>query len=77
MAASETPNFFSELWELAKTAGPFATCLMLLIWFKTDRERLKLQGERDALLERVLVVSQKMVDAMEATLALVKEQRRR
>lgn len=74
--ATETPNFFAELWELAKTAGPFATCLLLLIWVKTDRERLRLQGERDALLERVLGSVQKMSDAMEATLALVKDKRR-
>jgi hypothetical protein len=62
----EGANFMSDLWLAAKTAGPFATMLMLLIWYKTDRERLKLQTERDALLERVLNTMDKVAGAMEA-----------
>lgn len=68
-------NFLTDLWQMAKTAGPFATCLMLVIWFKCDRERLKLQSERDALLERVLKNNDKVGDTMQAALALIGQQK--
>lgn len=43
-----------DIWDFAKTAGPFGTVLTFYVWQRADAERRKLQGERDALLERVL-----------------------
>lgn len=42
------------LWEAARTAGPFGTLLMLVLWWLERVDRVRLQRERDALLERVL-----------------------
>lgn len=50
------PNFLLDLWASAKQAGPFATMLMVYLWYLERKDRLKLQGERDALLERVLTI---------------------
>jgi len=52
--AAAEPNFARDMWEFAKGAGPFGTVLMWYVWQRADNERRKLQGERDALLERVL-----------------------
>lgn len=68
-------NFTTELWEAAKQAGPFSTMVILLIWFKTDRERLKLQNERDALLERMLKSNEGLSAAI-ADVVKVAERRR-
>ncbi len=47
-------NSLVDLWGAIQKAGPFAGMIMFYLWWKTDGERLKLQSERDALLERVL-----------------------
>ena len=47
-------TLFMQAWEAAKLAGPFGTMLMFAMWWRADAERVKLQTERDALLERVL-----------------------
>lgn len=54
----------SDLWEMAKAAGPFGTCLMLTLFFLERRDRMKLQGERDALLERVLMSITQQTEAV-------------
>lgn len=43
-----------DLWEAAKTAGPFGTLLLMVLWWLERGDRVRLQRERDALLERVL-----------------------
>ena len=48
------PNFWIDLWELAKNAGPFGTCLMIIMWFLERQERLKIRALLDALFERTL-----------------------
>lgn len=53
-AGSPDPNFWLDLWELAKTAGPFGTTLMMVMWFLERQERLKLRVLYDALFERAL-----------------------
>lgn len=47
-------GFPDGLWEAAKTAGPFANFLLLSLWWLERTDRVRLQRERDALLERVL-----------------------
>lgn len=59
------PNWLADMWTAAKQAGPFGTLLMLIIWWKTDAERLRLQRDRDALLERVVKALEAAADAME------------
>lgn len=61
-AQASAPEFNSgsairDIWEFAKGAGPFGTVLMWYVWQRSDNERRKLQGERDALLERVLTAN--------------------
>lgn len=43
-----------DLWQAAKVAGPFANMLLLVLWFLERKDRVRLQTERDALLERVI-----------------------
>lgn len=47
-------SWLSELWALAKQAGPFATLLMFFFWWRTESERRTLQDSHNQLLERVL-----------------------
>lgn len=53
-----------QLWELARTAGPFGTAIMFYIWMRTDKERRKNQKEKDLLLERVLTSMNKVNEAL-------------
>lgn len=48
-------GFPAALWELARTAGPFGAVLGLVMWWLERADRIKLQRERDGLLERVLI----------------------
>lgn len=57
----------SDLWEMAKAAGPFGTCLMLTLFFLERRDRMRLQSERDALLERVLVSINEQTEVVKDT----------
>jgi hypothetical protein len=43
-----------ELWEAARTAGPFGNLLLLFILWRVNKERRELLEQREALLERVL-----------------------
>lgn len=47
-------SMLTEIWNAAKAAGPFGNLLLLFLLWDAMKERKKLQGERDALLERVL-----------------------
>ena len=46
--------FLQDVWDLAKTAGPFATLFTLYILREVNRERKSYRDERSLLLERVL-----------------------
>lgn len=56
-------NFFSDLWQMAKQAGPFATCLLLVALFLVNRERREERSRNDALIDRT---HKAMTDATEA-----------
>jgi hypothetical protein len=47
-------SWLTDIWGAAQKAGPFATMLVLYIWYLERNDRLKLQGERDQLLERYI-----------------------
>ena len=51
-------KYLTELWEAAKTAGPFGTLLMLIIAYAVNQERRAIQKRcddlRDELLERTI-----------------------
>jgi hypothetical protein len=47
-------SWLTDIWGAAQKAGPFATMLVLYIWYLERNDRLKLQGERDNLLERYI-----------------------
>lgn len=55
-----------DVWELAKGAGLFGTALMWYVWQRESNERRKLQGERDALLERVLTANNSQISSIES-----------
>lgn len=47
-------DIFRELWELAKTAGPFGSVLLFFLWYRREIQCTDLQKRYDALLERTL-----------------------
>jgi hypothetical protein len=47
-------SWLTDIWGAAQKAVPFATMLVLYIWYLERNDRLKLQGERDQLLERYI-----------------------
>lgn len=57
---------FTGLWEAAKQAGPFASIMLLTLWWFERQERLELQRSRDALHERVFSAMSEAKDAMRA-----------
>lgn len=66
--------FVTDIWETAKTAGPFGMLFLLgALWYLNGRLAMadaradKLQNERDALLERVLNAISDVADAMGET----------
>lgn len=60
-----TVDFWSELWELGKAAGPFGTAIMGIMWWRADQERIKNRSDYDALVERVLPLIDRGVTAQE------------
>lgn len=52
-------NFWMDLWEAAKLAGPFGTLFALMIWWLERQERLqeriRLREIYTSMLERVLL----------------------
>jgi hypothetical protein len=46
-------SWLADLWQAAKVGGPAMT-IMTLLWYLERTDRLRLQKERDALLERCL-----------------------
>lgn len=57
-------DFFKDIWELAKNAGPFGTILMLYLWSRSDKERREAQAQ----LSVVSLAQTKAAIALEATL---------
>jgi hypothetical protein len=47
-------HFFADLWELAKTAGPFGTILMLYLWALANSERKDCQKNYNDLQKEML-----------------------
>jgi hypothetical protein len=47
-------DILSDLWEAAKTAGPFGTLLMLILYYRQDGERRQLLADYKALLRETL-----------------------
>lgn len=65
----------NDLWEAAKTAGPFGTLLMGFIWWLERTDRVRLQKERDALLERVLTTASSLTETVREAIRLVRRER--
>lgn len=57
-------DFITQIIEAARTAGFFGFLLMFFMWWRSDTERAKLQGERDALLERMISVANEVKEAL-------------
>lgn len=57
-------EFFKDLWEAAKLAGPFGTLLMLVVWLRTDNERRSLQKKFDTLSEETLEMMNGVKESM-------------
>lgn len=55
-----------DLWVTAKAAGVFGALIMLTLYWRSERERLKLQSERDALLREVVTVIASATSAVTA-----------
>lgn len=45
------PEFWPDVWDLVKSAGPFGAGLMLIMWWLERTERLKTRAQLDELLE--------------------------
>lgn len=70
-------QFLPALWELARTAGPFGTVLMLLMWWREARARDKLQLQHTDLLERMITANNELAEAVSAVNMLLQLQRPR
>lgn len=43
----EQVDVVRQILELARSAGPFGAVLMFFMWYRSDKERIKLQGKFD------------------------------
>lgn len=59
------PNFWADLWDMAKAAGALGTGILGLILYRVDKERIKYRDDYFALVERVLPLIQQGVNAQE------------
>lgn len=64
-----------QLWEMAKTAGPFGTVLVLFFWWRCDKERIKERGSNEALTERALAGLNASTNAFEKVAELLSRRR--
>lgn len=55
---------FAGLWDAAKQAGPFASLMLLVLWWFERQERQELQEGKDALIERVLMTMSETREAL-------------
>lgn len=62
-------SFFKELWELARTAGPFATLLLLLLLFDERKDRKAAQQQNFDLATSGL----KALHGVESTISALRE----
>jgi len=56
------PNFWGEMWEMAKAGGAFTTGAMAVIVWKLDKERIKYRDDYNALVERMLPLFQQSTE---------------
>lgn len=68
-------SFWSDLWDLAKTAGPFGTAYATLMWWLERNERVSRSIKYDALLERVLTAMATGTAAIEKFSELIARRR--
>jgi pyoverdine/dityrosine biosynthesis protein Dit1 len=64
-------TMLADVWAAAKVAGQFGAMIMTLLWYLERKERLKLQGEKDNLLERALtafMTSNNLLDKIQAAI---------
>lgn len=57
-------QIFTQLWDAARQAGPFASLMLLVLWWFERQERMELQKGRDALYERVLTAMSETKEAL-------------
>jgi len=55
----------SEVWHLAQSAGPFATAIMMYLYFDERKERRKKDRELNDVLQRSIAV----IDEVRSTMA--------
>lgn len=66
-------DYFKELWELARTAGPFATLLLLYLLYDERKDRKKAQQDTTT----IAIGTIKASHAVEASLQALGAKRRR
>jgi hypothetical protein len=57
-------SFLKDIWELAKSAGPFGTILLLYLYRQSDKERREAQSQLSA----VSLAQTRAAVALESTL---------
>lgn len=60
-----------DLWEAAKNAGTFGAMIMTALWWLERMDRIRLQRERDSLLERVLTAMHAATTAIQEATRLI------
>lgn len=63
-------KYLAELWEAAKTAGPFGTLLMMVIAYAVNQERKAMQKRCDALRDELL---ERTINAIHTSADTVKD----
>lgn len=70
-------NAAAELWEMAKTAGPFSTCLLLYLYLDERNERRVVAAKLNEVLERSVKIISEVRMTMEAWLAVFAREHRK
>ena len=67
----------SDIWHLAQSAGPFATALMMYLYFDERKERRRKDKELQAVLTRSIEIIDEVKATMETWLNLFERGKRR
>ena len=67
----------TDVWHLAQSAGPFATALMMYLYFDERKERRRKDKELQTVLTRSIEVIDEVKETMEVWLNIFERGRRR
>lgn len=67
----------ADLWELAKTAGPFSTLLLLYLYLDERKERRLVAAKLNEVLERSVKIIGEVRATMETWLTVFARERRK